>query len=322
MLPANVLFAYVLDLIFGDPEWFPHPVRLIGKAVSLFDAALRRPVWGRAYNVIAGAVVVVVIVLLSYIITGGAIVFATRHFGRVAGWGATLLVGWSCISARSLGDAAEAVLRPLVNGDTETARTMLARIVGRDTAVLDEADIARGTVAENSSDGIVAPLFYLAVGGPPLAIVYKAINTMDSMLGYRNEKYLWFGKAAARLDDLANLIPARLTGLFVVAASWLLSLMGRWYDPRGSWNVFLRDGKNHTSPNSGYPEAAAAGALGVRLGGENSYFGVKSLKPYIGDTVEPLDAGKVRDAVRLMYATSLVAAVFCAGIAWVVRGVF
>ena len=324
MLPANILFVFALDILFGDPEWFPHPVRFIGKVISFLDRLLRRPSLGRAYNLPAGAVTVVIVTAAAYIVTDFAIFLSSRHLGRVAGWGVTLLLGWTCISARSLGIAAYSVMVPLMRADLSSARERLSMIVGRDTADLGETEIARGaveTVAENTSDGVVAPLFYLAIGGPALAMAYKAVNTMDSMIGYRNDRYLWFGKTAARLDDVLNFIPARLTGLLTVLAAWLLSWVVRGYDGHRSWTVLVRDGRNHTSPNSGYPEAAAAGALGVRLGGDNSYFGKKSFKPYIGEPIEPLDAGKVRDAVRLMYATSACAAILCAALSGAIRWV-
>jgi len=203
------------------------------------------------------------------------------------------------------------VKRPLKDGDIHAARGALSMVVGRDTAGLDSKDVARGaveTVAENTSDGVVAPLFYMALGGVPLAMAYKAINTMDSMVGYRTEKYRDFGWAAARLDDLANFIPARLAALFMVASSALLqAAYPDRFSAKRSWTVFLRDGKKHTSPNSGRPEAAAAGSLGVRLGGENSYFGKTSVKPYIGEPLRELGPDAITDCVRLMYATSALA---------------
>ncbi len=187
----------------------------------------------------------------------------------------------------------------LGRGDLPGARQALAAIVGRDTADLDEGEVWRATietVAENASDGVIAPLFYLFLGGPALALAYKAVNTLDSMVGYKNERYLLFGWASARCDDLANWLPARITGLLMVAAAPLTGL-----SCRQAWRIMCRDGKNHSSPNSGIPEAAAAGALGVRLGGTNWYFGRPVEKPTIGEPLKPLSASAYHGVVRLMY---------------------
>ena len=282
------------------------------------------------------------------------IILSASSVSATLGFIISALMAYTTLAARGLGDAAKAVLRHLDAGDIDAARKELSLIVGRDTAELDEEEIARAvieTVAENSSDGVTAPLFFMAIGGPALAMAYKAVNTMDSMLGYKNEKYINFGRAAARLDDAANFIPARITAVLICLSVDML----RWlsletpphlsplppgeriigqkrqidepYPPspfrgegrgegsseicnpqskrRNAWRIMLRDGRNHPSPNSGWPEAAMAGALGVRLGGLSSYFGRISQKPYIGDVVYRTDKIFIAKAVSIMYCSTL-----------------
>ncbi len=216
-----------------------------------------------------------------------------------AGFAVAVLLSYTCLAARSLHCESRLVADALGGGDLAEARRRLSYIVGRDTASLDEAEVWRATVetvAENTSDGVIAPLLYLMLGGPVLGLAYKAVNTLDSRGGYKNDRYRRFGWASARCDDLANWLPARLTGVLMALAAPLASLSAS-----GAWRIMRRDGRNHASPNSGFPEAAAAGALGVRLGGTNSYFGQPVAKPTIGDPEKPLDGGAWRGAVRLMY---------------------
>jgi adenosylcobinamide-phosphate synthase len=219
------------------------------------------------------------------------------------GFAVAVFLSYTCLAARSLHGESRIVADALGRGDLPEARRLLARIVGRDTEQLSEPEIWRAlveTVSENSSDGVIAPLLFLMLGGPPLALAYKAVNTLDSMVGYKNERYLLFGWASARFDDLANYIPARLTGLLMVVAASLTGLSGR-----NAWRIMCRDGRNHASPNSGVPEAAAAGALGVQLGGTNKYFGLPVAKPTIGAALNPLAMEAYRGAVRLMYGAEL-----------------
>lgn len=292
---AVVLAAVLLDLLLGDPRWLPHPVVAIGKLITILEKLLRRLV---ANERLGG----VLLLVLTVGITAGvswSLVQGAALIHPAAGVVVSALLGWTCLAARSLHGESKLVADTLLRGDLPEARRFLSRIVGRDTAELPEADIWRGaveTVAENTSDGVIAPLLFLMVGGAPLALAYKAVNTLDSMVGYKNERYLRFGWASARFDDLANLVPARLTGFLMVLAASLAGLSGR-----NAWRIMLRDGRNHSSPNSGIPEAAAAGALGVRLGGTNIYFGKPVAKPTIGDPLNPLDAAAWRGAVRLMY---------------------
>jgi adenosylcobinamide-phosphate synthase len=300
--------AIILDWLLGDPRSIPHPVVGIGKLISLLEIALRRlGADGRR-----GGILLVVLTVAGATASGWAIIASLYHVHPWAGIAGEMALAWFCLAARSLHRESGLVATALQQGDLPEARHCLAQIVGRDTEQLNEAEIWRGTVetvAENSADGVIAPLCYLIIGGPVLALAYKAVNTLDSMVGYRNERYLQFGWAAARLDDLANWLPARLTGLLMVAAAPLVGLSGK-----SSWRIMRRDGGNHASPNSGIPEAAAAGALGVQLGGTNHYFGQPVPKPTIGDANRPLDRRAWRGSIRLLYgAEILVLAIYGAG---------
>ncbi len=307
--PSVLIGAVLLDLLLGDPRWLPHPVVGIGRVVSFLEKLLRRTV---ANERVAGVLLLIVTVAATYGLALAAVVGAAA-IHPYAGWTVATLAAWTTLAARSLHRESGLVAEALERGDIAGARRSLSYIVGRDTAELDEPETWRATVetvAENTSDGVIAPLFFLLLGGPPLALAYKAVNTLDSMVGYKNDRYLQFGWASARFDDLANYLPARLTGLLMVLVSPLLGLSFR-----NSWRIMRRDGRNHASPNSGIPEAAAAGALGVRLGGTNSYFGKPVPKPTIGDSVRPLDGDSWRGAVRLMYGVEgLLAAAWLAAV--------
>ncbi len=292
---AVVLIAVILDLLLGDPRWLPHPVVWIGRLITALEKWLRLLVPNERAG---GVLLLVMTVCITYGLALGTLQWAYAA-SPYAGFAAAVFMAYACLAARSLHGESRLVADALARGDLDAARRSLSYIVGRDTAGLDEPDIWRAaveTVAENTSDGVIAPLFYLMLGGPALALAYKAVNTLDSMVGYRNERYLLFGWASARCDDLANWLPARLTGLLMVVAAPFYGLSGR-----GAWRVMLRDGRNHSSPNSGVSEAAAAGALGVRLGGTNWYFGKPVAKPTIGEPLRPLSLEAYRGAVRLMY---------------------
>jgi adenosylcobinamide-phosphate synthase len=312
--PAALLGAVLLDLVLGDPRWLSHPVVLIGRLITRVETVLRKIA---ANERVAGIILLLVTVSVS---TGGVSLLLWLA-GLVHPWLAQItgmLVGYTCLAARSLHAESARVSEALGRGDLAAARASLAMIVGRDTEHLETPDIWRGaveTVAENSSDGVIAPLLFLMVGGPVAAIAYKAVNTLDSMVGYKNERYLHFGWASARFDDLCNWLPARVTGVLMVIVAPLIGLSAG-----GAWRIMLRDGRNHSSPNSGIPEAAAAGALRVRLGGSNRYFGQEVVKPTIGEPLQPLDAKAWQGAVRLMYGAEgalvllwLLAAVACRG---------
>jgi adenosylcobinamide-phosphate synthase len=296
--------AFLMDVVFGDPPSLPHPVRLIGAYISSFEKHVRRLAKSELGTKATGVFLLITTVALAYLLPwyvlrlAGSMSLYLYHIVNV-------LLMYTCIAARCLSDEGGRIYNALQEGDLEKSRKLLSMIVGRDTHSLNESGITRGaveTVAENTSDGVVAPLFYMFIGGAPLAMAYKAVNTLDSMVGYKNERYLNFGWASARFDDIANYIPARLTGILMVLAAMLLRL-----DYKKSFQILIRDSRNHSSPNSGFPEAAAAGALGVQLGGTNYYFGKSLEKPTIGEPLRPLDRHDIKAVIRLMYAASILA---------------
>jgi adenosylcobinamide-phosphate synthase len=298
LLPA----VYLADQIAGDPEWFPHPIRLMGWAITKGEAFLRAPDQSDASELVSGAALTATVVITSYFLTQSIISEAYRR-SKFLGLGTEIALGWTCLAARNLHDEASAVLAALDAGGISAARRRLARIVGRDTEVLDVHEISRAvieTLAESACDGIVAPLFYMSMGGVPLAIAYKAINTLDSMIGHADDDYFYFGKAAARLDDAANFFPARLTAVAIVVASRLSKANAR--DARRVW---LRDGNKHKSPNAGQPESAMSGALGVRLGGGNFYQGEFVPAEPIGEEFPPPLPRHARKTIRIVSTVAL-----------------
>jgi len=297
------IIVYAFLLILGDPRLFPHPVVLIGKMIAFFEDSARMFARSKEADLWYGAKLAVIVPIIVFIATLG-VIQAAHSVNYMVGWIVAVYIGYTTIAARSLYSESSKVAKRLYAGDIQSARKELSYLVGRDTQNLDEKGIIRAlveTVAENTSDGVIAPLFYLAIGGPPLAMAYKAINTLDSMVGYKNEKYLYFGRASARLDDIANYIPARLSALLIIVASFILRK-----DWKGAWEITVRDGRNHPSPNSGHPEAAVAGALGIKLGGLSSYDGIHCNKPTIGDEKRSLMVKDVRDAGRLMITADVI----------------
>lgn len=300
-----VLIGFLLDLLLGDPRGMPHVVRGLGRMIAWGEGALRRlfPKTPRGeYG--AGLVLTLCVTLLPSICAGGALwlcLWINRYlYLAVAG-----VLCFQLLAARSLCEESMRVCRRLREGDLPGARAAVSMIVGRETETLDEAGVARAaveTVAENASDGVVAPLFFLLLGGAPLGLFYKAVNTLDSMIGYKNERYLYFGRFAAHLDDLCNFIPSRLCALLMVAAAFLLGL-----DGRGAYRIWRRDRRKHPSPNSAQTEAACAGALGVRLGGDSTYFGVVHHKSSLGDDTRPIGPQDIAAANRLMWGASALA---------------
>ncbi len=309
-----ILCAFFLDFVFGDPRWFPHPVRGMGLLIRAGETILRRFARTPMAERIAGAALAVLMISLVSA-TAQFLILASFRASPPLGFIISVVMAYTTLAARDLAGSARTVLVCLEADDLPGARKALSMIVGRDTEELDEKEIARAaveTVAENSSDGVIAPLFYMAIGGPAFALAYKAVNTMDSMIGYKNEKYLNFGWAAARLDDIANYIPARITAVLIcLTANVSTQAHSAFRIPQSAlqapWRIMLRDGRSHTSPNSGYPEAAMAGALGVRLGGPSSYGGKQSLKPFIG--AEGAAPGKkdIEKSIRFMYCAVLLA---------------
>lgn len=296
-LEYQILIAVVLDLICGDPRWFPHPVKLIGRFALFCETASRKAIPNPR---LAGVITVVFVLSVTALITWG-IVFVAGLIHPWLGDVISILLIYTTLAARDLSRYSMEVYESLKEGDLPEARRRVGRIVGRDTDVLDERGVVRATVesvAENTADGVTAPLLFAFLGGPVGALLYKAVNTLDSTFGYKNERYREFGWCAARLDDLVNYLPARLTAILVPVAAVLTGLSAR-----NSIKILFRDARNHPSPNSGYLEAAMAGALGVQLGGLNYYFGQPSERPTMGDPLRPLES---RDIVRvnaLMFVT-------------------
>lgn len=293
--PGIITGAVILDIIFGDPHRMPHPVAGIGRFISEAEGLIRQT----GMNARMGGILLAVLTIA--VVSGAAwlLLLAAGLIHPHVRDGVSLLLAYTCLAARSLHKESKLVADALKDGNIEYARKLLSRIVGRDTDDLDDAGVWRAlveTVSENTNDGVIAPLLCLMIGGPILGLTYKAINTLDSMVGYRNDRYRDFGWASARLDDLVNWLPARFTGLLMSVTAPLFGLSFP-----GAWNIMMRDGRNHSSPNSGVPEAAAAGALGVRLGGASRYFGQPVAKPTIGDPLSPLSRNSWVGAVRLMY---------------------
>ena len=318
-----------MDLFFGDPEWFPHPVVLMGKAITFLERQLRdifpaNPEGERA----AGRVMAVILPVTTY----AAVRILLRRLSiisPVTSWAVNILLCYQALAVRSMLRESRNVYHALLTKSLDAARQAVARIVGRETARLNAAGIIRAaveTVAENFSDGVVAPLFYMLIGGAPLALTYKAVNTMDSMVGYKNDRYLNFGRAAARLDDAANFIPSRIAAFLVMGAAFvsgeksekdplshrfgsgrLVSMWERRMIARRAYLIWKRDRRKHESPNSAQTESAMAGALGVQLAGPAVYFGKVSDKPYIGDPLRPIEERDILRANRIFFTGSCLA---------------
>lgn len=298
LLPA----AYLADQIAGDPEWLPHPVRLMGWTITKGEALLRYPDQSNEGELLAGAALTAAVVSASYFLTQ-RVIAAAHRCSKLLGWLTEIALGWTCLAACNLHDEASLVMAALDVGDISRARRRLARIVGRDTNNLDVHEISRAvieTLAESASDGVIAPLFYMSLAGIPLAMAYKAVNTLDSMIGHADDRYFYFGKVSARLDDVANFIPARLTSLAIVVASWLSKA-----NAHDAWQIWLRDGSRHKSPNAGQPESAMAGALGVRLGGGNFYDGEFVPAEHIGEEFLAPQPHHARQAIRIVSVVTL-----------------
>ena len=306
--PASFALAYALDWLIGDPTWLPHPVRWMGRMIKGGEGLLRRFSRAPSSEFIAGTVLTVIVVGV-FGICSWIVLLWLRGVNPALAFIVSVFFAASTLATRSLLDEARNVRWFLLYGDLPSARQQVARIIGRDTQELDEPEVTRAvieTLAESASDGIVAPMFYLAIGGVPAALAYKAINTLDSMIGHRDKTFEFFGKCAARLDDVASFIPARVTALLLVCAAWTLHL-----DWRGALRIMRRDGAKHKSPNAGRPEAAMAGALGVRVGGTNFYDGERHDGQYLGDVHNPLDDQALRNALRLTGCVSLLMFALC-----------
>ncbi len=317
-LACVCIIAYIMDLTLGDPKWLGHPVVWMGKAIAFLERkvyGLRFTVYGKGLNhkKIAGVILTIVVAGGSFLIAWTVIRIAYK-LHPVLGLIVTIWGAFTTLSIRGLGQGGEWVYQALAKKNLKLARKRLFEIVGRDTKNLRRKGIIRGTVesvAENTIDGVVAPLFYLFLGGVPLAFTYKAINTLDSMIGYQNKKYKDFGWAGAKLDDIANYIPARLGGVLISLGAFFFKK-----DGKNAFRIMLRDGRKYHSPNAGLPQGAMAGVLGIRLGGINYYRGKKINKPYLGNAKKKLSSIHIKESINLMYLTSVLTLILGVFIRW------
>lgn len=300
---AAIVAGFILDLLFGDPHWLPHPICLIGNLIGFLERNLRKLLApGKTALLLGGALMVVIVLVLTFAVPY-AILTAVAQISPWLRFALETIMCYQIFATKCLRDESMKVYTALHNHDLADARVKLSWIVGRDTQNLDAEEVTKGaveTVAENTADGIIAPMFYMFLGGAPLAFLYKGINTMDSMVGYKNDKFLYFGRCAAKLDDLANLIPARITGLVMILASYFLNL-----NYRGAWKIFWRDRYNHLSPNSAMTESVTAGALDIQLGGDHFYFGKLVHKDTIGDNIRDVVPEDIVAANNLLYMTAV-----------------
>ena len=297
-----VLGGFVLDALFGDPAWLPHPVVYMGKAISKLEKFLRPRLPKTPQGELLGGAIVAFCLPVGTFLLTGLVCWGAARLHPLLGLAVQMFWCGQALAARGLVQESTNVYKELKKPDLPGARKAVSRIVGRDTAELTAEGVTKAaveTVAENASDGVIAPLLYMLIGGASLALTYKAINTMDSMLGYKNEKYLYFGRVPAKLDDVANYIPSRLAGLLWVAAAAFTH-----NDAKGAWKIWRRDRRNHASPNSAQTESACAGALGVQLAGPAYYFGEYYAKPTIGDALRPIEPEDILRANQMMYVAS------------------
>lgn len=302
--------GFVLDLLIGDPHFIPHPVRLIGSFISFCDKRLNCDdgynISEKKLNLIKykrGMLLAFTVIFATFAISV-IIIVAAYSINLYAGVIAEAVMTWQILATKCLRVESMRVYDALRTDGVDAGRRAVSMIVGRDTSVLDAAGVTRAaveTIAENTSDGVIAPMLYTAIGGPVLGFVYKAVNTMDSMLGYKNDKYMYFGRFAARLDDVVNFIPARISAYLMIAAAFI---GGRQFDGRNAYRIFKRDRFNHASPNSAQTESVCAGALRVQLAGDAVYFGKLVKKKYIGDGLREIEYEDIKRANRLMYITA------------------
>jgi adenosylcobinamide-phosphate synthase len=307
------LGAVLADSIIGDPRSKLHPVVMIGNLISLLEKALRRPAHSPLRQQAAGAILVAAVLFTTYAVVW-LMMAGLEMLSPLTGFLGGMLILSFAITPRSLAAAGREIRQYLLEGNIGQARFKVGWIVGRDTQRLDEREVTRATVetvAENIVDGIISPLFYFAIGGVPLAFLYRAVNTLDSMIGYKNDKYLYFGRIAARIDDVFNFIPARLTGIMLIIAALLLG-----YNAKEAAKMILRDAAKHPSPNSGIAEAGVAGALGIRLGGLNYYGGVASFRAYMGDEKNVLSSICIHQTVTMMYTVTAICVLSIMLIQW------
>ena len=323
MMKLHILaffIGFILDLLLGDPHSLPHPIRLIGSLISGLEKSLLKEQEGDKRLLVSGFLLVVLVIAITDIVVI-FILFGAYMLHPVFGVVIESIMTYQILATRSLFDESMKVYRSLCAGDVEGARQAVAMIVGRDTKALDEKGIVRAcveTVAENTSDGVIAPMLYTALGGPVLGFTYKAINTMDSMVGYKNQKYQFFGRAAAKLDDAVNYMPARISAYMMIFISFLLY----GFDAGSrAIHIYRRDRRKHASPNSAHTESVCAGALGVQLAGDASYFGTVVHKPHIGDSARDIEVRDIVEANKMMCATAFLCEAVCLLIMGLLRNV-
>ena len=311
-----MLAGFLMDLLFGDPYWLPHPIRLIGNWISFLEKRLlgsKREETHRAPGQEKRrGMILVLAVLSSTVFVTAVLLLGAYRLHPYLGVVIESIMTYQILATKCLKVESMKVYQELKKGDIAASRKAVSMIVGRDTECLDETGVAKAaieTVAENTSDGVTAPLLFLLIGGAPLGFLYKAVNTMDSMLGYKNEKYLYFGRIPAKMDDVFNYIPARLTAWFMIVAAFLTGM-----DGENAWKIYLRDKRKHASPNSAQSEAVCAGALDVQLAGDAVYFGKVYKKDYIGDAIRKIEPEDILRAGKLMYMTTILMMVVFGGL--------
>ncbi|WP_312699388.1 adenosylcobinamide-phosphate synthase CbiB [Sedimentibacter sp.] len=303
-----LIIGYILDLTFGDPQGLPHPVRLIGRMISNLEKYLRNKCKNVSDERKAGVMLWIIVVMVSFLIPLVILTFA-YSINHIAGIIAEAVMIYFILATKSLKIESMKVYTELKNNNVAEARRYLSYIVGRDTENLDASSISRAaveTVAENTSDGVIAPMLFIMLGGAPLGFMYKAINTLDSMVGYKNEKYINMGRFSAMADDVANYIPARIAAYLMIVASSILKM-----DYKKAYEIYKRDRRNHSSPNSAHTEAVCAGSLNIMLGGDNYYGGVLVRKPTIGDNIRNIETEDIKRANDLLYMTSALCMILC-----------
>lgn len=303
--------GFLLDLILGDPYFLPHPIRLIGRLIAIAEDRFRQKALGNSHKEIRQGAVMVCMVLAVVVSVSAFLLWAAYFLHPYVGMFVECLMTYQILAVKCLKVESMKVYQRLKEGNLMRARAAVSMIVGRETGCLDEEGIAKAaieTVAENTSDGVVAPMLCLAFGGPILGFFYKAVNTMDSMVGYKNEKYLYFGRAAAKLDDMVNLIPARISACLMIAAAFV---SGNEFSGKNAVRIYRRDGRKHASPNSAQTESVCAGALGIRLAGDAVYFGKVVRKPYIGDELRKVEYEDIKRANCLLYVTAWLCEIIC-----------
>lgn len=331
--------GFLLDCLFGDPYWMPHPVRFMGSLIGFLDKRLMgekkqgeekktdaktqardgKTTYSKEKREFFKGIFLVVCVLSATAIVSGICFWGAYALDPAAGVIVEAVMTYQILAARCLQKESTKVYRALKEKDLSAARFAVSMIVGRDTDILDESGVARAaveTVAESTSDGVIAPMLYTALGGPVLGMVYKAVNTMDSMIGYKSSRYLYFGRAAAKLDDFVNWIPARISALFLILASFLFGL-----DTEHAWKIWKRDSRKHASPNAGQTESACAGALGIRLAGDTVYGGKTIRKPYIGDDRRAVLPKDICRCNQLMYGAAILCELLCLAAMALVGGI-